>query len=74
MRLSSVAICPYLQGGEEGARCSVAEELIRTLEGATVKLCMHRHHESCGYYFIALQRALPPKYFADWNRPDVSSI
>ena len=51
-------ICRYLMGSPEGVRCSVAEELIRSLEDADIRLCMNKHHEACSYYLLALRRTV----------------
>ena len=64
MQFSSFAICPYLKGSNDGAQCIVTNSLIREMEGVTIKLCMHRHHESCGHYFIALQQSVFPHCFS----------
>ncbi len=54
MYLSSV-MCPYLKGSRHGAVCGVANDLIKNMEGFTIKVCMSRHYEACSLYFGTLQ-------------------
>ncbi len=43
-------LCPHLRGSREGTLCCVTNNLIRNMEGFTVKLCMSRRHEACSVY------------------------
>lgn len=54
LRMSS--ICEYLKGSHEGARCAVADRLVRTIADADMRICMSRHHEVCSYYILSLRR------------------
>lgn len=49
-------ICPNIQGGPEGATCGVANEFIRDMEYADIRLCMNRRYESCSIYVRLLQK------------------
>ena len=57
MYLSSV-MCPYLKGSRDGAVCGIANDLIKNMEGFTIKLCMSRHYEACSLYFGTFQTIL----------------
>ena len=50
MYLKSNLSCQYLKGSPEGARCSVVDMHIRSMEDADLWLCMNRHYESCSIY------------------------
>ena len=56
-------ICPYLKGTAEGARCGAADELVRKIDGLSIKLCMSRHYEVCALYLAALkENAVRPPF------------
>jgi hypothetical protein len=52
------SICQYLKGGNDGARCTVVNRLVRNIEDADIRLCMNRHHEACIYYVLSLRETL----------------
>lgn len=56
MMSPAIAPCPHLKGAQSGALCLFSGEPIRHMEFATVKLCLSRKHESCGYYRASLRR------------------
>jgi hypothetical protein len=54
--------CPYLKGGNDGARCDAAlciaeNNLIKHMEDADIKLCINkkRRFEACYIYFTKLR-------------------
>jgi len=51
-------LCPHLKGSMEGSVCCVTNDLIKNMEGFTVKLCMGRHHEACSMYMQSLQNMI----------------
>jgi hypothetical protein len=53
-------MCPYLKGSKEGATCGVTRELVRNIDGITIKVCMSRHYEACSIYIVALQKMTEP--------------
>jgi hypothetical protein len=52
------SICQYLKGGNDGAKCTVTNKLVRDIEDADIRLCMNRHHEACIYYILSLRETL----------------
>ncbi len=51
---SSAVMCPYLKGGDDGALCSIINNLVKDMEGFTIKLCMSRRYEACSAYITTL--------------------
>lgn len=48
-------LCPHLKGSKEGSVCGITNDLIKDMEGFTVKLCMSQRHEACSVYMQSLQ-------------------
>jgi len=48
-------LCPHLKGSMEGSVCGITNDLIKNMEGFTVKLCMSQRHEACSVYMQSLQ-------------------
>lgn len=46
--------CPHLKGSLEGSVCCITGDLIKNMEGFTIKLCMSRRHEACSMYMQSL--------------------
>jgi hypothetical protein len=44
-----------LRGSEEGTTCCITNNLIKNMEGVTIKWCMSRRHEACPVYMRSLQ-------------------
>ncbi len=51
-------LCPHLKGSSEGTMCCITNDLIRNMEGFSIKLCMSRRHEACPVYKRSLQNML----------------
>jgi hypothetical protein len=51
-------LCPYLRGSMEGCVCGITKELIKNMEGFTLKLCMSQRHEACSVYMRSLQNMI----------------
>lgn len=51
-------ICPYMKGTANGAQCGVVKELVKDMEGFSIKLCMSRHYEVCILYVCALKEQI----------------
>ena len=51
-------LCPHLKGSVEGTVCSITNDLIKNMEGFTVKLCMSQRHEACSVYMQSLQNMI----------------
>ena len=47
-------LCPHLKGSMEGSVCVITNDLIKNMEGFTVKLCMSQRHEACSVYMQSL--------------------
>ena len=55
MYIKSSLTCPYLRGGNDGAKCCVEDKLIRNIENADIRFCMHKHFEACTIYVLTLR-------------------
>jgi len=55
MSTIGVVLCPHLKGSTEGSMSGISNDLIKNMEGFTVKLCMSRRHEACSVYMQSLQ-------------------
>ena len=44
------AVCPYIKGSREGARCERADDYIRTIVCADIHLCMSENYRYCAVY------------------------
>ncbi|MDA8241742.1 MAG: hypothetical protein M0Z67_15425 [Nitrospiraceae bacterium] len=53
-----LVMCPHLKGSKEGTMCRVTNNLIKNMEGATIKWCMSRRHEACPVYMRSLQNMI----------------
>jgi len=53
-----VILCPHLSGSNEGTICCVTNNLLKNMEGATIKWCMSRRHEACSVYKQSLRNML----------------
>ena len=51
-------LCPHLKGSMEGSVCGITNDLIKNMEGYTVKLCMSQRHEACSMYMQSLHNML----------------
>jgi hypothetical protein len=58
MSAIGVILCPHLTGSSEGSVCGITKDLIKNMEGFTVKLCMSRRHEACSVYMQSLQNMI----------------
>jgi|MudIll2142460700_1097286.scaffolds.fasta_scaffold03537_3 hypothetical protein len=58
MSAIGVILCPHLTGSSEGSVCGITKDLIKNMEGFTVKLCMSRRHEACSVYMQSLQNMM----------------
>ena len=58
MHTIGVVICPNLKGSNEGTLCCITNDLIKNMEGFSIKLCMSRRHEACSVYKRSLQNML----------------
>jgi hypothetical protein len=58
MRTVGFILCPHLKGSMEGSMCSVTNDLIKNMEGSTVKLCMSQRHEACSVYMQSLHNMI----------------
>ena len=45
--MSNNPICPYMQGGLEGARCLITASFIRDTDGADIHICVSEHFRYC---------------------------
>jgi hypothetical protein len=61
MYMSFYVVCPYLKGSRDGVMCGIANDLIKNMEGCTIKLCLSKHYEACSIYFGTLQRNVEEK-------------
>jgi hypothetical protein len=52
------SLCPHLKGSMEGSVCGITKDLIKDMEGFTVKLCMSRRHETCSVYMQSLHNMI----------------
>ncbi len=48
-------LCQYLEGSSNGAKCNVLNKLVRSIQGADIRLCMGRHYEVCAIYISLLR-------------------
>lgn len=55
MYRNSNLICPYLRGGNDGAKCDVEDKLVRNIENADIQFCMNKHFEACTIYVLTLR-------------------
>lgn len=51
-------LCPHLKGSMAGGVCGITNDLIKDMDGLTVKLCMSRHHEACSVYMQSLRNMI----------------
>ena len=51
-------LCPHLKGSMEGSVCSITNDLIKNMEGSTVKFCMSQRHEACSVYMQSLHNMI----------------
>ena len=58
MGITGFVLCPHLKGSMEGSVCGVTNDLIKNMEGFTVKLCMSQHHEACSMYIQSLHNMI----------------
>jgi hypothetical protein len=58
MTTIGLVICPHLRGSNEGTLCCVTHNLIKNMEGYSIKLCMGRRHEACSVYKQSLRSIL----------------
>lgn len=57
MSIYSNVRCPHLRGSSEGAVCGIISDLVKNIEGVTIKLCMDRHYEACSIYREELRKS-----------------
>lgn len=50
--------CPHLKGSMEGSVCGITKDLIKNMEGFTVKLCLSQRHEACSVYMQSLRNMI----------------
>jgi hypothetical protein len=58
MNTTGFVMCPHLRGNKEGTVCCVTNDLIRNMDGCSIKWCMSRRHEACFVYKQSLQNML----------------
>ncbi|MBI5026712.1 MAG: hypothetical protein HZC12_08335 [Nitrospirae bacterium] len=61
----SNVICPHLIGSPDGATCSIANEFIRNMEDADIRLCMNRRYEACSIYKSSLIKMAAKSFLSD---------
>ncbi len=64
----SFVLCPHLKGSSEGTTCCITNDLIRNMDGFSIKLCMSRRHEACPVYMRSLQNMIEYGSYADHCR------
>ncbi len=58
MGTTGFVLCPHLKGSMKGSVCGLTHDLIKDMEGFTVKLCMSRRHEACSVYMLSLRNMI----------------
>ena len=64
-------LCPHLKGSTEGSMCRITNDLIKNMEGSTVKLCMSQRHEACSVYMQSLQNMIEYGHYSHFVVADL---
>jgi len=69
-------MCPYLDGGPEGAVCNAAHDLVKNIKNIDVEICMRRRFELCYIYALKLKDIdiFPASRSSEENKTKVTEI